>query len=168
VERQGVVPRQVLRSQLLDAVSALPEEEIRGDARPEHGHDEGQVGRFETELLSREAAHDAGPVDLHREEHHDVGQQRHAQPLEDPFDVREGAQCHGEGDAATRHGRPERSRSGVQQMHPLADRHQVGREVEHVGTDQGNEEHHGDACGLRPELRPREGSVDQRARGRPD
>ena len=90
-------------------------------------------------VLPGQATHDVGPVDLGREEHHDVGRERHAQPLDDPFDGREGAQCHGEGDAATRQRRPERSRPGVQQLLPRSDRHQVGREVERVGTDQGDE-----------------------------
>ena len=46
----------------------------------------------------------------------------------------------------------------MQQRHPLSDRHQVGREVERVGTDQGDDEQHGDRHALRPELRPREGA----------
>src|SRR5450830_2038815 len=58
VQCRRVVPRKALRSQLLDAVSALPEEEIGGDARREHSHDEREVGRFETELVSRQGRPD--------------------------------------------------------------------------------------------------------------
>ena len=78
------------------------------------------------------------PFDLHDEEHSEIGEERHADHLEDPGHRLEGPAHHHGRDGASRQERPEPGWARVQRVHPVSDGGEVGGDVERIGADEGH------------------------------
>jgi hypothetical protein len=66
-----------------DFLRTLPEEEIGADGGAEDRHDQGERVARELELRQQRANRDRVPVDLHREDHADIGKEGEGQPFQE-------------------------------------------------------------------------------------
>ncbi|OJU14583.1 MAG: hypothetical protein BGN95_04530 [Sphingomonas sp. 66-10] len=67
---------------ILDLLGGLPEEEIGTDRRPEDADDHHRGGAVEADMRQKRLAHCHTPIDMHDEQHGDIGKQRKCQPFQ--------------------------------------------------------------------------------------
>ncbi len=130
-----------LVAHFFQAVSALPKEQIGRDGCAQDGHQECQIGFVELEVGDNCVGEHAAPLMGDEDSHHEIGQKRGAQDLEDEGDAGEGAEHQQRRDEGTRQKRPEPGRAGVEELHARPDGHQVGGDVQGVGHDESDQEH---------------------------
>ena len=140
-QRHGSVAAFGCVAQLFDAVGGLPEEQIRRDGRAQDRDNERDVSLGELQVRHQQMDEGITPIDRHREEHDDIGEQRQTQQLEDPSDQLERPCNHQQRDGHSGDRGPHRCRPGMQEPHPRTDRDKVGSDVQGVRSDQHHQQH---------------------------
>jgi hypothetical protein len=74
------------------------------------------------------------------DEYHEIGDEHERQRLEDAGDQRERATDDEQPETEPRKDRPQQRRTGVQKVHAVSDRDQIGGDVEDVGADHRDDE----------------------------
>ncbi len=131
--RHGATALRFLR---FDLVRGLPEEEIRRDRCPEHGHDGRHVDRIPTEARHERREGHLVPVGPSQERGHDVGKQDSGQPLEPLSEGRVGRVDRRDQNDEPEHGYRHDGRHAREHVGDVRHAGEVGRDVEDVGDQQ--------------------------------
>ena len=120
----------------LDLLRALPEEEIGADGGAEDRDDQRQRLTRQFDLRHEGADRHRRPVDLHGEDHADIGQQRKGEPLQQP-DIAMVGHEHDRQQGEDREGHRVQARVAAQhQLGGSPHGGEVGAEIDGVGDEQ--------------------------------